>query len=251
MKNAAYFFYRWMSPFVDPVKAANSIPGYFRFFKDWMTYARMEGAESINIIDTYPILHERTATTDFSTHYFYQNIWAFKKILASGVISHIDIGSQVDFAGLLSVITSVTFFDIRPLKVKLNNFTSIRASILSLPCGDKSVHSLSCLHVAEHVGLGRYGDPLDPQGTHKACRELSRILAHSGNLYFSLPVGKPRLCFNGHRIHTPETILDYFSNLECVELSGITDDGEFIENIDMSILDKSNYACGLFWFRGK
>ena len=43
------------------------------------------------------------------------------------------------------------------------------------PFGDRSVPSLSCLHVVEHVGLGRYGDPLDPQGSIKAMRELQRV----------------------------------------------------------------------------
>jgi len=38
-------------------------------------------------------------------------------------------------------------------------------------------------------------------------------------------VGKPRLCFNAHRIHSPQQIIEYLSNLELVELSGIDDRG--------------------------
>ena len=105
------------------------------------------------------------------------------------------------------------------------------------------------MHVAEHIGLGRYGDELDPDGTEKACRELSRILTVNGNLYFSLPVGKQKTYFNAHRVHSPGTIIDYFKDLKLVELSGVTDSGRFTENIDIDVLEKSNYACGLFWFR--
>ena len=208
----------------------------------------MEGAEKIKIKDIYPAIHDRTKTTSFDSHYFYQDIWAFKKILKSQVDSHVDVGSRIDYVGFLSAITEVTFIDIRPLLVTLDNFTSKKGSILAMPFEDNSILSLSCLHVAEHIGLGRYGDPLDPFGTKKACMELTRVLADNGNLYFALPVGKQRLCFNSHRIHSPNQILDYFSKLKLVELSGITDNEKFIENIDIQILEKSVHSCGLFHF---
>ena len=117
-----------------------------------------------------------------------------------------------------------------------------------MPFENNSVNSLSCLHVAEHVGLGRYGDSLDPLGTKKSCKELGRILANGGNLYFSLPVGKPRLCFNAHRIHSPKQIMGYFAGLDLLEFSGIDDDGNFIKNAKMERFESMDYACGLFHF---
>jgi hypothetical protein len=101
------------------------------------------------------------------------------------------------------------------------------------------------------VGLGRYGEPLDPLGTKKACRELARILAQGGNLYFSLPVGRPKLRFNAHRIHSPQQIIEYFNGLQLVELSGVNDEGNFIKNIEMVELENSDYGCGLFHFTKK
>jgi SAM-dependent methyltransferase len=187
-------------------------------------------------------------TTPFDRHYFYQDIWAYKKIYESKAPEHIDVGSSIKTIGLLTAVTHVTFVDIRPLNANLSNYKSVAGSILEMPYENDSVNSLSCLHVAEHIGLGRYGDPLDPLGTKKACKELQRILAPNGNLYFSLPVGKPRLCFNAHRIHSPTQIIEYFDKLNLVELSGIDDDGNFIQNIDISILENSDYACGLFQF---
>ena len=237
-----------MKPLFDPIQFGLGIPRYFGFINDMIAYQRRSGAEEIKLGDTYPCIHDKTQTTPFDAHYFYQDIWAFKKIQETMVRSHVDVGSRVDFIGFLTSITRVTFIDIRPLRANLENLNSKKGSILAMPYENDSVESLSCLHVAEHIGLGRYGDPLDPSGTKKACKELSRILAIGGNLYFSVPVGMPKLCFNAHRIHSPTQILQYFSNLELAEFSGIDDNGNFRKNIDPSALKGSSYACGLFHF---
>jgi SAM-dependent methyltransferase len=209
----------------------------------------MKGGENIRLLDIQPCLHEKTKTTKFDVHYFYQDIWAFQRIYESKVTHHVDVGSRVDFVGFLSSITKVTFVDIRPIETSLKNLNSIKGDILSLPFKDNSIQSLSCLHVAEHIGLGRYGDSLDPLGTEKACKELSRVLAKGGNLYFSVPIGKPKVCFNAHRIHSSEQILKYFNRLKLVEFSGVDDEGLFRENINIDAFSNSEYACGLFWFK--
>jgi SAM-dependent methyltransferase len=228
-----------------------AIPGYIGFFIDWAKYARLKGSEKIRILNAYPCIHDKTQVTEITPHYFYQDIWAFKRIYESKPTSHVDVGSRIDFIGFLTAITYVTFIDIRPLVANLENLNPKKGTILAMPFEDNSVPSLSCLHVAEHIGLGRYGDPLDPSGTKKACKELSRILAPNGKLYFSLPIGKPMLCFNSHRTHSPQQIIDYFCSLELIELSGINDNGEFVKNIDISILESANWACGLFVFTKK
>jgi hypothetical protein len=237
-----------MRPLFDPIQFGLGVPRYFAFLKDLIAYRRFSGAEQIKLGDTYPCIHDKTLTTSFDAHYFYQDIWAFKKIQQSEAKDHVDVGSRVDFIGFLTTICQVTFIDIRPLKAKLDNLNSRKGSILAMPYENGSVQSLSCLHVAEHIGLGRYGDPLDPLGTAKACKELSRVLAVGGNLYFSVPVGKPKLCFNAHRIHSPAQILQYFNKLDLAEFSGIDDNGNFEKNINPSTLESASYACGLFHF---
>ena len=218
------------------------------FLSELWQYKRMEGAETISFRDLYPCLDERTSTTSFDTHYFYQDIWAFRKILENGIKAHVDVGSRIDYVGFLTAITQVTFIDIRPLMTDLSSLESKAGSILEMPYTDGSIPSLSCLHVAEHIGLGRYGDPIDPLGTMKACRELQRVLATGGNLYFSLPVGKPRVCFNAHRIHSPDQILKYFDGLKLVEFSFVNDNGHFLRNVDPDEARDEKYGCGLFNF---
>jgi len=221
---------------------------YIAFLSELRRFERMPGGERIPWRDLCPCLHEKTATTSFDTHYFYQNIWAFGKIFRSKSAEHVDVGSKVDYVGFLTAVTNVTFIDIRPLEARLDNLKNLAGTILAMPYPDASVPSLSCLHVAEHIGLGRYGDPLDPLGTAKACAELRRVLAPGGNLYFGLPVGKPRIRFNAHRIHSSGQILSYFEGLTLKEFSFVDDGGRFTVNADRTAADSAKYGCGLFHF---
>lgn len=242
------FYSRWKRPLIR-TKILSGLCKYPRYLSDWFKYSRMDGAEPIRLLDTYPCLFDRRPTTRIDSHYFYQHLWAFKKIYSQKPVLHVDVGSNVNFVSLLSAITKVHFVDIRPLDISnVKNLKSIKGSILDLPYGNNSLDSISCLHVAEHIGLGRYGDALDPLGTKKAAGELSRCLAKGGNLYFSLPIGKEKLHFNAHRIHDPETIIDYFSDLNLVGFSVSGDDKVFVENTDLKNYKNQRYACGMFWF---
>lgn len=240
---------RWLSPIVDPVSFLRGLFAYPRFFADWRRYAACPDAEPLRLTEAYPQLHDHTGTTGVDAHYFYTNGWAMRRVVTQRPAQHVDIGSQTMFVNLLSAVLPVTFVDYRPLEACMEGLTNRSGDILNLPFVDGSVESLSCLHVAEHIGLGRYGDSLNPQGTRQACAELQRVLAPGGNLYFALPVGRPRVCFNAHRIHAPETILEYFTELELVEFSGVHDDGRYVERVSLHEFDSSRYACGIFWFQ--
>jgi len=239
---------KWIEPVLPTKRLWRSFSLYVRYLSDWFHYSHIPNSETLHFLDSHPCLFERTTNTPFDAHYFYQDLWAFKRIQQGAPSFHVDVGSRAILAGMLTAITQVFFVDIRPLLATLDNFLSIPGSILAMPFNDNSIPSLSCLHVAEHIGLGRYGDPLDPEGTKKAIRELARVLAPGGNLYFSLPVGKCRVCFNAHRIHSPRQILDYFHDLKLLQFSGIDDGGLFRQGINPADLANSNYACGLFHF---
>lgn len=53
----------------------------------------------------------------------------------------------------------------------------------------------------EHDGLGRYGDPIDPNGDLKAMEKVKKMLKKGGLLFLSVPVGKDLLVWNLHRIY--------------------------------------------------
>lgn len=241
---------RWIAPIVD-LPRLFSAWRYPLFWRDAFRYFRMDGSEPLRLLDLHPCISDRTSATSFDPHYFYQHIWAFRHLAAESPKWHLDIGSRTDFVSLLSTLMNVLFVDIRPLRVQVDGLFPLGGSILNLPFADNSVSSISSLHVVEHIGLGRYGDPLDPLGSRKAAAELSRILAPGGRLYFSVPVGKKRVCFNGHRIFHPQEVLDIFPNCVLSEFSCVNDQKEFLQDVVPSAADEFRYGCGFFLFQKK
>jgi hypothetical protein len=53
----------------------------------------------------------------------------------------------------------------------------------------------------EHDGLGRYGDPLDPNGDLRAMREMKKIIKKDGILFLAVPIGMDKVVWNAHRIY--------------------------------------------------
>ncbi len=239
----------WLAQIADPIWALQGLAGYLRYFADWRQYGQMSGAEPIRLSDAYPQVHDCTPTSPFDAHYFYVNGWAMRRVIAATPRFHVDIASQVIFPNLLGAVLPVIFVDYRPLEARLTGVQCMGGNLLGLPFASGSIASLSCLHIVEHIGLGRYGDPLNPHGTYIATQELARVLAPGGNLFLATPIGRPRLCFNAHRIHTADAIRAMLPELELVEFSGIHDDGQYIEHTQIDAFRDSHYACGLFWFK--
>jgi hypothetical protein len=224
------------------------LPKYFKALSD---YRNLDPNVKIGFADLQPCLGDWTVSTPFDPHYFYQGAWAARKLKKTAPEKHIDIASSVLMVSVLSGFIDTVFVDYRPLKANLSGLNSIPGDILALPFEDKSVNSLSCLHVIEHIGLGRYGDPLDPLGSLKAAKELQRILEQGGNLLVSLPIGRERICFNAHRVHSPSGVLELFSSLRFVDFSYVDDAGVFHENAQLDQANHLDYGCGLFHFQKK
>lgn len=199
----------------------------------------------------YPCVKDKTVNTGFDRHYIYHTAWAARKVKGMNPAHHTDISSSLYFAGIVSAFVPVKFFDYRPADIFLDNLQSSSADLLALPFDDNTIQSLSCMHVVEHVGLGRYGDKMDYDGDLKAIRELKRVLAKEGNLLFVVPIGqKPKIEFNAHRIYTYNQIMEYFSDFNLNEFALIPEiEGSIAYGKDaVELTKKENYACGCFWF---
>lgn len=206
---------------------------------------------SMSLSDLFVCLFDNTPETRFDTHYVYHTAWAARKVKEIGAEEHVDISSSLYFSSIVSAFVPVRFFDYRPAKLNLSNLDSERGDLHKLPFASGSIKSLSCMHTVEHVGLGRYGDPIDPEGDTKATKELERSVAQGGSLLFVVPIGKPKIMWNAHRIYSYDLVLSMFPNMKLREFSLIPDDAlktGMIYNATKAQSDAQAYGCGCFWF---
>lgn len=202
--------------------------------------------------DRWLCTSDRTVMTSFDPVYTYHTAWAARKVAEIKPPYHVDISSLLYFSTLVSAFVPVQFYDFRPADIRLDGLKSEAADLTRLGFADGSIPSLSCLHVVEHIGLGRYGDPLDPDGDVKAMRELQRVLAPGGSILFVTPTGRPRIQFNAHRIYGYDQIVNAFKGLELKEFALLQDAPRDIEglvyNAPAELANRQGYGCGCYWF---
>lgn len=201
--------------------------------------------------ERYLCLSDDTKTTLFDAHYLYHTAWAARILEKTKPEKHIDIASDLRFVTIVSAHVPIEFYDYRPVNLNLSNFKSKKGNVTDLPFEDNSISSISCMHVIEHIGLERYGDPLDPKGDLKGMLELKRVIKSGGQLLFVVPVGGiARIQYNAHRIYTYEMIGSIFrDDMFCEKFALVTDNGEFVENATKKQSDMQKYGCGCWLFR--
>ncbi len=225
---------------------------------DYYAYKKVRGSDRFMVspADFYPCIKDKTIATGFDRHYVYHTSWAARVVREINPEYHVDISSSLFFCGIVSAFVPVRFYDYRPADLRLSGLETERADLHDLQFPDESVKSLSCMHTLEHIGLGRYGDPIDAEGDLKAIESLKRVTAKDGSLLIVVPIGKPKIEFNAHRIYSYEQIISYFADEDMYlhEFSFIPEfekDGGLVRNADPKISENEHYACGCFWFKKK
>ncbi len=213
------------------------------------TYNRFEKLELM------PIFGEDTVNTNFDKHYLYHTSWAVRKLKEINPSEHIDISSSLYFAGAASAFCPIKYYDYRPPALLLDNLTIGTCNLTNMHFATESIESLSCMHVVEHIGLGRYGDPIDYDGDIKAINELKRVLKRGGKLIFVVPIGATqKICFNAHRVYKLEQIKQYFNDFNLLEFTFITskfDKTGLILNPSNDVIANEMFGCGCFLFMKK
>lgn len=204
------------------------------------------------MITKYPILNQKNKPPKFDAHYFYHPAWAARVLHETKPKKHVDISSKLSFAGYMSAFIPVEYCEFTKPDVQLDNLTVKKVDISKLPFENCTIESLSCMHVVEHIGLGRYGDNIDVDGDIKACKELIRVLLHGGHLLFVVPIShNPRIEFNAHRVYAYDMVLEIFQELKLKEFAIIPDDSKkgLIRNANYEQFKNQRYACGCFHFQ--
>ena len=239
---------------VDARILARALPGLLRFLEDARRYRQLDPPQSFrfSLSNLMPIVSDFRADAGTARgHYFHQDLWAARKIFERRPTRHMDIGSRIDgFVAHLLVFMPVEVIDVRLLPSKIRGLSFTQADATHLEnLADDSVESISSLHAAEHFGLGRYGDSIDPLGYKKFMHCLNRVLAPAGRLYFSVPIGHERLCFNAHRVFSVQGVLQIFEGLSLHSFSYVDDNGDFYEDVSPdAVPEELLYGCGLFEF---
>lgn len=224
---------------------------------DYLKFSKINDKRfSIKFSDFHPQIKDKTFTTGFDRHYVYQTSWAIRVVKEINPSFHVDISSILYFSGALSAFIPVKIYDYRPANFALPDLESNRGDLHHLPFRDSSIHSISCMHTIEHIGLGRYGEPMDAEGDIKAINELKRVTASGGNILIVVPMGKPKIEFNAHRIYSYEQIISYvidenFILKEFAFIPEFDSEGPLQRNADPSRVANADYACGCFWFQKK
>lgn len=225
-----------------------------RFIEDAMSYKRRSSASSLplRVNKLMPCMGDYTQPAGMASgDYFHQDLWAARKVERRRPAHHVDIGSRIDgFVAHVLVFMKVTVVDVRPLEVGDLDLSFLRCDATSLnQFADDSLESVSSLNAAEHFGLGRYSDEIDPMGHLKFMASLQRVLAPGGRLYFSVPVGGECLYFNSHRVLRPQSIVDAFSKLKLVSFSYVDDAGLMWSDVPIGrVPADAKDSCGLFEF---
>ena len=178
----------------------------------------------------YPCLTDRFRQAGVTGLYFWQDYWAAQLIIGCNPEEHYDIGSRIDgfIAHLSLFMKNIHLIDVRPFELSIPGVDFRQADATELEgIENESIYSISALCSLEHFGLGRYGDPIDPEACFKAMKSVERVLASGGNAYISVPIGYEHLEYNAHRVFFAKTVKDTFSGCELAEFS--TTDGTCIE----------------------
>lgn len=225
-------------------------------YDDAAEYQRLNKRPTFSIDDKnmWPVISDKYSPAGSMGNYFWQDLWAARLIGRSGVRNHFDIGSRIDgfIAHLLAMEIEVTLIDIREFPTVVENLNTIVDDATSLrQIEDESIDSMSALCSLEHFGLGRYGDPVDPEACFRCFQNIQNKLKAGGNLYLSVPIGKERVEFNAHRVFYADTIVNQFDRLQLVEFSCAAE-GAIEYNVDIHKYDNDEHngehRYGLFHF---
>lgn len=241
---------------IDPIKCVRSVRGLGPYLRNRATLKRqLAGSDTFPLGKAYPCLSDRYEQSGVANgHYFHQDLLVAQLILKNNPRRHIDVGSRVDgFVAHVASFREIEVFDIRTLDVRVKNITFHQRDMMQeRPDLDGCTDSLSCLHTLEHFGLGRYGDPVDADGYRKGWDNLCRMVKPGGKLYFSTPIGRQRIEFDGHRVFSVPFLLSMMEGKFRVDsFAYVNDTGDLVTGVEARSPEGQRsfgctYGCGIF-----
>lgn len=94
----------------------------------------------------------------------------------------------------------------RPITIEYNKLITDDSRLTLLTVEEYKANPIQCdmafsISSFEHDGLGRYGDPLNPDGDLQAMQEMKTVIKPGGILFLSLPIGQDKIIWNEGRMY--------------------------------------------------
>ena len=134
----------------------------------------------------------------------------------------LDIGGGNSYSTIIPALFKFNNARILSLDVTSQNSKSsfgieyINGNSINIDLSNDSVSVVSIISTLEHIGLGRWGDPIDPEGDIKTMQEIRRVLKRGGHCILTIPFGYPTVVFNLHRIYDEGRIKTISEGFEIV-----------------------------------
>jgi hypothetical protein len=245
---------------VNPRQTWAALRGLPATWRDYCAFRRAHtGSAAWPLRFDFPSLTDRTAESGVARGaYFHQDLLVARRVHARAPRRHLDVGSRVDgFVAHVASFREIEVLDIRPQRAAVPGLRFLQHD-LQQPAGAlrAAFDSVSCLHALEHFGLGRYGDPIDPEGWRGGFAHLVELVAPGGWLYFSVPIGPQRVEFNSHRVFGLATLVELarIHDLEIIGFHWVDDAGDLHSDAALTPELLASDAgcwmgCGIFEFR--
>ena len=228
-----------------------SFTGYRQLKKDLRELKRQaaQSKQKFPVTKLYACYKDKKGNAGtLNYQYFYQDLFVAQQISKNNPQRHIDIGSRMDgFIVHVASFRPIEVFDIRPIDLNIPNIIFKQADIMNYEGLEKEcTDSISSLHVLEHFGLGRYGDPICFEGYLLGFKNITSLLKKGGKFYFSVPLGKQRIEFHAHRVFSLDYLLQLVSEDYTIDsFSYIDDNNRFFREINLSTLSDEEKKTSL------
>ncbi|HEX7017428.1 MAG TPA: hypothetical protein VF209_00780, partial [Patescibacteria group bacterium] len=95
------------------------------FFRDYLFYllGKRNPKQSLSLLNTTPVLADKTSHHPIEPIYFLQDAWAAGQIFSYRPKHHYDVSSYAKTMAIISQFVPTTFIDLRPLDIKLPGLT--------------------------------------------------------------------------------------------------------------------------------
>ena len=97
----------------------------------------------------------------------------------------------------------------------------------------------------EHSGLGRYGDPLDPDGDLKAMKDLYNNIKPNGICFLSVPMGVDQVLWNAHRVYGRHRFPLLIEGFKIIDQFGLIDSDFDVNEWDKRLSGKMPHRDGV------